>query len=281
MTNVVIIGAGPSGLYLAIQLYHQGVTSILVCDPRAGAYVRPGHINAQVLRNAKHILPPLSPLSSKNIHIKDIERIFYRTAVVLGIRIENKHYLGFTQDKVEPGVLLEYDGISEHMPCRYVFDCTGTKRVLIHAVNSLYPKAPPFEVSPITSLVMVKHCVLAYVSVSPEDKERIKRSLNTTPVLSCLDSRASFALSCYEIALTLSKELRLQDGMLISLRSRVIQLRLFSQQDASSVLILDDDRGHSRSATPSSVITFFKAKTEEHTAGMTVRATSALHCLGL
>lgn len=49
MSKYVIIGAGLGGLYTAHRLINKGISpkDILVIDPRAGRYTRPGHLHKQ------------------------------------------------------------------------------------------------------------------------------------------------------------------------------------------------------------------------------------------
>ncbi len=72
----VIIGAGPAGLYTAIRLLKSGipVKDIVIYDPRAGVYTRPGHLDPIAFKVAEmgtgvKLLP-----STKSPHIKDLER---------------------------------------------------------------------------------------------------------------------------------------------------------------------------------------------------------------
>ena len=48
-----IIGVGPAGLFTAIKLKKEGVDDLIVLDPRAGVYTRPGHLNINVFRSAE------------------------------------------------------------------------------------------------------------------------------------------------------------------------------------------------------------------------------------
>jgi len=50
MTATVIVGAGPIGLYLAYTLRRAGIAPIMIIDPRAGMYERPGHVNVDVFK---------------------------------------------------------------------------------------------------------------------------------------------------------------------------------------------------------------------------------------
>lgn len=96
---VIIIGAGPSGLYTAIQLKKAGVEDVIVYDPRAGEYVRPGHINSTVLERAERgVGVKFNFPTDKTAHIKDVERLLWKHALSLGIPVEQKTFVGFNLD---------------------------------------------------------------------------------------------------------------------------------------------------------------------------------------
>ena len=83
----VIIGAGPAGLYTAIKLRKAGVKDVVVYDPRAGDYTRPGHLNRNVFARAQDGLGFDFWSGDKVGHIKDLERALYKEAQRLGIRL--------------------------------------------------------------------------------------------------------------------------------------------------------------------------------------------------
>lgn len=165
--QVIIIGAGPSGLYTAIQLKKAGVKEVVIYDPRAGEYVRPGHINKTVIERAERGLGTHFNFPDKTAHIKDIERLLYQEARSLNIPIEQKEFLGF--DPQQPGVILQDKlGMKSQVPCNYVMDCTGGKRLVIQAVNELgQHETKPFHPSLVTQDVLVAHHLLAFVKTNP------------------------------------------------------------------------------------------------------------------
>src|SRR5579871_4592018 len=99
MKNIVIAGAGPIGLYLAIKLKQLGVTNVTVVDPRAGSYSRNGVIDASVFANLERRLGlPVSHSSSR--HIKDAERALLGIATKLGVHIKRGEGTTFTGKKM-------------------------------------------------------------------------------------------------------------------------------------------------------------------------------------
>ncbi|RMX20980.1 hypothetical protein EAS68_04545 [Legionella jordanis] len=164
---IVIVGAGPNGLYAAIKLRRAGVKDIKVIGHHAGSYVRPGNINLAVFRKAERSIGLGAPPSTNAVHIKDIERALYKLALQLNIPVEEGLFVDFSTE--EKGIFIkEANGEQKFLACDYVFDCTGSKRVLVHAINARaglnLPK--PFQISPISGDVMVRNHMLAYVKMS-------------------------------------------------------------------------------------------------------------------
>ncbi|QDP72311.1 hypothetical protein FOG18_06950 [Legionella israelensis] len=170
---IVVIGAGPAGLYTAIKLRKEGirVKDIIVIDPRAGIYTRPGHLNENAFRKAETGIG-VSFWSGNKGHIKDFERQLYQQAEKLGINIEQKQFITLKTDPKQPAVIVaNKDEEREEIPAEYVFDCTGSRREVIKAVNALY-QTPPFQLNTIVDLPLHNH-FLAYVRMSEKDLEDI------------------------------------------------------------------------------------------------------------
>ena len=171
----VIIGAGPAGLYTAIKLHREGLRDIVVYDPRAGHYTRPGHLNRNVFRNAETGLNFDFWPGDKAGHIKDLERALYKEATRLGIKIENKRFLRLHEDAKRPGVVVGKDGMEELVEADYVFDCTGNRREVVSAVNHMIPDSP-LKLTTITELPVRNHFI-AYVKIDKADWHRFERDL--------------------------------------------------------------------------------------------------------
>jgi tetratricopeptide (TPR) repeat protein len=169
MSKVVIIGAGPIGLYLAYKLKIKGITATIY-DPRAGVYLRPGHVNTENMEKVLNEINEDIPIT-KQIHIKDIERVLYDKIQTLYVPIEKKSFIRLSTEG--KGIIVANDErIEEFIECDFAFDCTGSKRSVVHAVNNMISPAP-FTIKPIVSKVNVKNNVLAYVNMTSNQQRLI------------------------------------------------------------------------------------------------------------
>lgn len=169
MNKVVIIGAGPVGLYLAYKLKMKGINPTIF-DPRAGVYLRPGHVNAE---DMEKVLSEINEavLITGQIHIKDIERVLYDKIQTLYIPVEKKLFIRLSTEG--KGIIVaNNENIEEFVECDFVFDCTGSKRSVVKAVNSTVSPAP-FTIKPIYSEVNVKNNFLAYVDMTASNQRII------------------------------------------------------------------------------------------------------------
>ncbi|MDI1351831.1 MAG: NAD(P)-binding protein [bacterium] len=169
----VIIGAGPSGLYTAIKLKKAGIKDVVIFDPRAGHYYRPGHLNQNAFYHAENELS-FKFWSPKAGHIKDFERALFKEAQRLNITIETKRFVRLHQDKISPGVVVQHNDMEEFIAADFVFDCTGNARRVVTAVNSVCP-ASTFRTVNITELPVSQH-ILAYVKINNSDWEQFSQS---------------------------------------------------------------------------------------------------------
>jgi len=169
---VIIFGAGPIGLYLAIQLTMRGV-KVHVFDQRAGMYTRPGHLNRSVFHHVESAFQEPFWDSKKTGHIKDLERYLYQRALNAGVVFEPLQFLRFDPGAGTKRIIVQNTaGEEQSVECDYAFDCTGEKRALIHGVNQVVSPAP-FQLARVIEHLDVKHHFLAYVKMSSKDYELV------------------------------------------------------------------------------------------------------------
>ncbi len=150
---------------------------MVVCDLRAGRYTRPGHLNSSAFAVAAEgagveIDAALTSNARKG-HIKDLERALYAEVERLRIPILQDRFVKFETISGTPGVVVvDKDGMEQFIPADYVFDCTGTKRQVIHSVNELFPADPPFKLVPITEVPVSSHFI-AYIKVPASEVHRL------------------------------------------------------------------------------------------------------------
>lgn len=177
----VIIGAGPAGLYTAIKLAKAGIRDLVLYDPRAGVYTRPGHVNGSAFTAAAEgtgtEIDPSLMRGTRVGHIKDLERALYAEVVRLGITIDRRRFVKLSIDRATPGLIVaDGEGTEEFISADYIFDCTGTKRQVIHAVNAVFSADPPFKFISITDVPVSRHFI-AYVKVPNSELSRLPNSL--------------------------------------------------------------------------------------------------------
>lgn len=169
--EAIIVGAGPVGLAAAILLKKRGI-NVRVVDPGAGSYTRTGALHPWVYRNYGDILGVSNEIIDEPpnaLHTKDLEWDLYACAMDLGIPIEKIRFIGLQQDSEEPGInCVDEFGKRRFIATRHVFDCTGTKREVVSALNRIFPDSPPFQLTTISEPPVNNH-FLAYVRMSGGD----------------------------------------------------------------------------------------------------------------
>lgn len=163
----LIIGAGPAGLCAAIELRRAGV-NVIVLDPRADNYERPGHVSPSSFWAIQEMLGLKFWPQDTRGHIKDLERKLYQEAQKLGITIEKKRFLRLHEHTMHRGVVVANEkGEEEIIEADYVFDCTGSRRAVIKSVNQIAPDSP-LKLTTFADLPTHNHFI-AYVKMSSDD----------------------------------------------------------------------------------------------------------------
>ncbi|HRD69489.1 MAG TPA: hypothetical protein PK657_05040 [Legionella sp.] len=181
MTATVIVGAGPIGLYLAYTLRRAGIAPIMIIDPRAGMYERPGHVNVDVFKRLNRDFREIK-WSKLHGHIYDFENILYEyLRQSEGVVFKRKKFIGFRQDDKYPGVIVANEtGLEKFIKCKLVFDCTGVKRLLIHNINNLVTP-PPFDIKPIVPNITIKKHLLFYGTMNKSDFDKLNSLPDFSP----------------------------------------------------------------------------------------------------
>lgn len=178
--NIVIIGAGPMGLYLAAKLVDSGVNSenITIVDPRINTYTRPGNITVYDFHNIQDQLKTILEADKvlKHVHLKDIERYLIKIIDIHQVKKQTKSFMGFNNGEVLIGDK-EKNGTASNLAslaADIVFDCSGSARIVIEEVNNSHSTQPPFNKEPIEDVPIKKH-FLAYVKMSDEDFAKLNQ----------------------------------------------------------------------------------------------------------
>lgn len=187
MSKTIIVGAGPMGLLTGILLHLKGVKDLQIIDPRAGTYLRPGHINLAVFDEVewliKDYLPPADRLDfslfpSRSLHIKEMERMLYQKAISLGIKITKHSFLRLVKgDKTSKGikVLCEETAREMLMPAQHVFDCTGGRRAVCQSYNTQSATDTFIEKKVFENVIIPNH-LLYNVCIRNTDTDHIERA---------------------------------------------------------------------------------------------------------
>src|SRR3990167_64890 len=195
--HIVIIGAGPMGLYLANQLRQKGVENIIVIDPRAGTYTRPGHLDKKHLPEfQKRLMSPLEYKVGVQLHIKDIERYFYQIAESANISMIRGKFVTFSKGQIQ----IENEKGFQCLPCDLAFDCTGQHREVVKEINRLRSDNSPFHIVKVNEPPIKTH-LAAYVKMARKDFEDLedesKLSLSEQARI-LVDLQEKFSWNSYE-----------------------------------------------------------------------------------
>ncbi len=175
VASICIMGAGPIGLYAAIQLKKAGVENLTLIDPRAGIYTRPGTLNHGVFEEIGAKLGFKLWCRSGAMHIKELERQLYQIAMDLDIQIIRDRFVSLT---AAGSILIEGPQGERELPCDLAIDCTGPQRAVVHSVNQL-SDSKPFTIARVAENPIKNH-FMAYVQLSPEGMEAIHKTVGMT-----------------------------------------------------------------------------------------------------
>lgn len=180
MKDIVIVGAGPNGLYQAIRLAQkQPNANITVVDHRLGKYTRDIIIQSNGLLIAEKSLGcqlnfPLSDDDQQfGTTISAIEKTLYALAKKLPIHFAKSQFV----DMNERGVTLSND---EEVPCDLIIDCTGARRSVVLKANDT-SSVPPFSITRVGNNP-IKDYLLAHITITKSQSEQLKETSMQDPV---------------------------------------------------------------------------------------------------
>jgi hypothetical protein len=194
--HIVIVGAGPVGLYTAIKFHQRGIPFTLI-DPRLGEYTRLGVITHEVFNRLKEELGDElgeSIIRSYASHIKDAERsLFTALTKLVGqdekdgkekmANVSRSQFVGFAPGGIK---VKDESGVEKFIECDLALDSTGARRVLVSEINKQsMAEIPPFKVDTIGENPIPDHFV-AFVKFDPRDAEQLDTA--DIPNLRSIDS---------------------------------------------------------------------------------------------
>ena len=188
MKNIVITGAGPIGLYLAIR-FKQIITDnkldakVTVIDPRVGEYGRPGVVANMALKLlSENIGRPISAVregddTGTSMFIQDLELALYKIAKELKVNFVRAGFDDFTKKSLS---IKDAESRVSSIPCDIAIDCSGPKRALVKKFNEKNPEQP-FEIKNVGNNPLKNHFI-AYVNMDTENAERMHEKLKRDPL---------------------------------------------------------------------------------------------------
>lgn len=157
--KTVIVGAGPSGLYLALKLHQLNVKNIAIADHRVDDYVRSGaYIELVFKKLSEYLHQSITP--SSNYHIKDIERELYKLVLNTNIEIHKEKFIGLGKKTVQLA--------NSVLPADLVFDCSGTSRIVLSEANRIHADNPPFSFNKIGNNPQT-HFIMSHMLLNNDD----------------------------------------------------------------------------------------------------------------
>ena len=173
MKNIVIAGAGPIGLYLAIMMSqlikaYKIDSTITVIDPRLGAQDRPGIVAKMALSLLEeNIRIPIGPMkvsddTDTSLFIQNLEERLLTIAQTLKIHFIHAEFQEFQDAAPKQMVIKTAEGVTTTLVCDFAIDCSGPKRAIVRKIKEHHPGV--FEEKKISDNPIKNHFI-AYVTM--------------------------------------------------------------------------------------------------------------------
>ncbi|MDP1602795.1 MAG: hypothetical protein Q8M03_05970 [Legionella sp.] len=171
--HVIIVGAGLGGLYTACRLIREGVDAenIIIIDPRAGIYTRPGTLRHQLFSLVTEYTGIDTDAHSPVHHIKELERVMYTALIARNVQFVRETFVNLqpqTDTQIKAVITEQPDGNKSVYPADYVFDCTGVTGCVAKAVNEYQQQAgldAYFKSAPLVDVNPIPDHLIAHVKV--------------------------------------------------------------------------------------------------------------------
>lgn len=189
MKNIVIVGAGPIGLYLANRLMQiineYGLTTkITVIDPRLEECDRPGIVARNALELiGQHMNLDLGSMregddSGTSMFIQDLEKSLFMIAKSMDTKLIRKAFKEPHQDKI---IVSEKNRPDTELSCDFIIDCSGARRVVVSKINDTHSDQKPFSVERVGNNPIKNHFI-AYVTTDLENEKKIAEKKEKDPL---------------------------------------------------------------------------------------------------